>query len=814
MPTDCSLDNSNSVSLPSVNKQNLIVSADLPCCVKSSSSLPALLDEITLYFDKFTFDSIDTFHSSASREIALIDPVDKVDAHSLKCLSLQTSRTNSLMKNNSLPIITAVTNQRDNECYQSSSLYNTSNVSANQYLRQNPTCSIPHEIFPSRYNSLSSIRNSSAASDRYHGVQLGATAVSPCPQTPFEVCSHHSDYTKTLHLCCFRSCTNRLSCIYAKLKSLCNVSCWPTLLYYPNRKCGCRCSLPKLLNENIMVLSITQVLFGLLAITLSGLSYLRTVFLHQMATGLWAGVLMLITGSYGLHAARRPILSSLIGLLVLSSLATLSACILIGVSVAGTIEDGFLNENNIRHGNQYDDVSKFSVVVLRNITPTQKLGTKLISRPYLQPTHSVNATLKLGDKNTLPLTKNGFTPSSASSSRTSDVSLHLMLLVVGILEASVSLAMSITCFRCIYSRHANFHSRITRSSRTNIVSFNASTANQAASILRSGALTNFVGTGNVLLALDAGISDHLGFQSSGSISNRSTQKPHIHHTLIPFLPELNRHSLILTQAGSGTMAWTAARAAANLVCTERCDMGDSTMPPPTQLNATQHSNIRRSRLLTYNTSNQRPSSQINASRRPRLLYTSLHTPFTQLTSINNSSRENSFPNPPPFSPHSTLVYVIPSPTHDEPPMIFPPFPPSYNELNKRPASQTPLFCPQNEQALARSRSGCTVRLGTHRSRLPLRPFSRYMSFRSRRSYYNLRWRRLFRLQRNLTSSGPTATQNITNRSSAASAPIPAGDRLIQPVLIIDDHNQKSYTNVSDDPPPKYSKYGNQRSTIS
>ncbi|VEL21915.1 unnamed protein product, partial [Protopolystoma xenopodis] len=110
--------------------------------------------------------------------------------------------------------------------------------------------------------------------------------------------------------------------------------CLSSLSSWPRRRLAA--------NENLFVLSVIQLLCGFAAVILSGVAVRKAVFLHQMATGLWAGVLMLTAGLHGLATARRPRACSLVSLLVISVLVSLAAGLLACVSIAGLIEDGLL----------------------------------------------------------------------------------------------------------------------------------------------------------------------------------------------------------------------------------------------------------------------------------------------------------------------------------------------------------------------------------------------------------------------------------------------------------------------------------------
>ncbi|KAK4474924.1 hypothetical protein MN116_002031 [Schistosoma mekongi] len=465
---------------------------------------------------------------------------------------------------------------------------------------------------------------------------------------------------------CSNICCSKFNCFISTV-SHCSPEAFLCLLF--TGPCNCRLfSLPRhrVTNENLIILSIIQLLCGFAAIVLSSVAFTKAVFLHQMATGLWAGILMVMTGFHGLLAARRPVVCALVGLLVLCMIVSLSACVLICVSVAGTIEDGFLSSSTTQKGFPRE-ITKISSSTHKNKTTFQQRYSKSLTTMTTKTADwsDVDQAQILEFKNVLRETSDTYL-------RTCQIILHLLLLLVGILEASVSLATSILCCRCVCSNSGNFRFQNSRSLRTNIVSFNAATANQAASVLRSGAINDFVGSGNVLLAVNADMPTRNDSVSTAELS----LKPKIHHTLIPFLSELNRHSLILTQAGTGTVALSAARAAANLLDTRSCENQDRTSVPCTSTNEQSFTqrHFPLSRFIIHRLKGFR-SSRPNESR-PRLLYTTLQIP-TDVSNASNSSPTS------PFTSTSTIVYVMPSPTQEEPPMIFPPFPPSYNESQKK-----------------------------------------------------------------------------------------------------------------------------------
>ncbi|CAH8586818.1 unnamed protein product [Schistosoma turkestanicum] len=642
------------------------------------------------------------------------------------------------------------------------------------------------------YHALENVNN--GHSDRLFSSQFLTTCPSAIPEVQSDasqdegvsrpcccfctLCVPAIPKTHCIDICCFKS-----SCLIPTV-SLCSPGAYLCLLF--TGPCKCRLfSFPRhrVTNENLIILSIIQLLCGFAAIVLSSVAFTKAVFLYKMATGLWAGILMVVTGFHGLLAARRPTICALVGLLVLCMIISLSACVLICVSVAGIIEDGFLSGTITRKG--------FSRELLRIPSSYRENKTSF----QRQDPKSSMAALTIRttdwsevDQVKLSNFKNVLRETSDTNLRTCQVILHLLLLIVGILEASVSLATSILCCRCVCSNSVNLQSQNSRSLRTNIVSFNTATANQAASVLRSGAINDFVGTGDVLLALNSDIPTRSYPISS---TTEALRKPQIHHTLIPFLSELSRHSLILTQAGTGTVALSAARAAANLL-----DSGSLETEDRTSVSCSSNDQPSVQRPLTLSRSIFHRLKEFRVTRpnesRPRLLYTTLQVP------INVSNTPDSSSNSLPLSSTTTIVYVMPSPTHEEPPMIFPPFPPSYNESQRRSGVGTPVTRIQRNHCM------------TFQSN-PSRRYRRRSARISRPRFHSSIRSRLSRLlHRNTSHQSNILRTTSTSRHSrmryhlsrsVASAPISVGDRLIQPVLIVGDPHT---VRITGDPPPKYS----------
>ncbi|CAL8100855.1 unnamed protein product [Calicophoron daubneyi] len=551
-------------------------------------------------------------------------------------------------------------------------------------------------------------------------------------------------------------------------------------------------------NESLLILSIIQLLCGFAAIILSSVALTKTVFLYQMATGMWAGFLMLVAGTQGLIAARRPIVCTLVGLLVFCLIVTVAACLLICVSVAGTIEDGFFDGMNSKGGSRHHLV-RFTYSFHKLDRPFQISDTSHsffssqgLSNTFIPVLSNFTGVgplrLKIPGKDLAVSIPDG-------NLRTCQVILHVLLLLIGILESSVSLSTSIICCRYVCSRAGRSRcNRDAYAARTNIVSFNSATANQAAALLQSGDMTQFTGSGNVLLAVSSGSISDSNMNLNPTSENRVLE-PLIHHTMAPFLPSSSRPALILTQAGTGAMAWTAARAAATLL-----NRNKPLYPPDCQLTGNSGSVASEdvsvlsnfTGIRSYFTRNRRRQTRLRRLNRPRLLFTSLSTPVPQ--NCPHSDRIGFCNDGPILPPGSTLIYVMPSPSQEQPPMIFPPFPPTYSSLQRRPSSPNlPRDLPSAERCLP----GQSHQVGSRAER-----------GRPRRSNVRRVLSSIF-IQRRLRRRESNSNVRIRPRRgryrgsrAAASALICASDRLLQPVLIIEDPSTPDFrsADLRGDPP--------------
>ncbi|KAA3675835.1 uncharacterized protein DEA37_0000949 [Paragonimus westermani] len=591
-------------------------------------------------------------------------------------------------------------------------------------------------------------------------------------------------------------CICRPLCYLPKTRGpVCGKNCFPNSCDFacPPIACDCcwtRWHRHRLPNENLLVLSIIQLLCGFASIILFSVALTKAVFLYRMATGMWAGFLMLIAGVQGLITARRPVLCTIAGLLVVCALATLSACLLIGVSVAGTIEDGFVNHAGLRSQSPVLHSIKFTHAFHQSDDLIQSVGLSGLDQSGLW--NSLNWT-SVGPFRLRAISRDLMAHILDPHLRTCQVILHVLLLLVGILDSSVSLSIAVLCCRYVRAHPtSSWAQRNSQSNRTNIVSFDSATASQAAALLRSGDVNQFIGSGNLLLAVATDSLMEHESRLTRPMSNQPLAEPYLHHTVAPFLPESSRPALILTQAGTGSMAWTAARAAATLLDHNR-SLTDSRFTEDGQHQPVPH--------VIPNPLSKRLRLRLpKRSKRPRLLFTSLNTPTVSTVMNPGNSDQLNTNTVPPYRPGNTLLYVIPSPTRDEPPMIFPPFPPTYSSLQRRPS--TFALSRASEQSLPHTGSvsfgtrNCPSHRGASRhSSLNSSLLSRIFSLHETR-------RRLW--SHHQRTHHPTARP--PNHRAAASALMCAVDRLLQPVLIVEDPGVNSSVLPESVPvnPPKYS----------
>ncbi|CAH8510540.1 unnamed protein product [Dicrocoelium dendriticum] len=596
----------------------------------------------------------------------------------------------------------------------------------------------------------------------------------------FSYCCFGHHLSKTSKPTCDKNCLSTMFKLNVSPSSSSRI-CWPFSLW-------CNCAIKyfrrrRIPNENLLVLSIIQMLCGFASIILSSVALTRTIFLYHMATGMWAGFLMLLAGTQGLITARRPIVCTMIGLLILCIVVTIAASLLIGVSVAGIIEDGFLNREN-SHSKSTVHVVKFAYAFQGGgvLSP----GSALTAFNALHPSQSSNRT-NVNQLRVRALNDATTSTSSDAHFRACQVIIHLLLLLIGILGSSVSLSTSVLGYRFIHSRARSDSHTFPR--RTNIVSLDSATASQAAAVLQSGDINRLFGS-DVLLAVGTHSLANQETHLSHNKGLNGPSRPYLHHTVTPFLPDSGRSALILTQAGVGSVAWTAARAAASLLGDQPEDnpLSEESLPSLPSLDHFPASLSRRIRAKF---------SGPKQSRRPRLLITSLETQSSrygrtegQHTSAPDQLDSFAYP------PGSTLLYVIPSPSRDDPPMVFPPFPPTYSSLQKRP-SHAPSNRPQQRRISARLTRDSRIR---NTNSIPCGPSRSH--FPRRISPNRDSPRRLFPLtrRRRLTNA------RTPNPRSPNSSLICAIDRLLQPVLIVEDPKEfiQPRQKLLSPNPPEYS----------
>ncbi|VDM34197.1 unnamed protein product [Hydatigera taeniaeformis] len=475
-------------------------------------------------------------------------------------------------------------------------------------------------------------------------------------------------------------------------------------------------------NENLFVLSMIQLLCGLAAVVLSGVAVTKVVFLYQMATGLWSGFLMLATGFHGILTARRCTPRTLVSLLIFCVLVALSACLLACVSVAGLIEDGILRPDT-------------SITLLT-----------ASNSPFYLSSHGSSVSSS-GVPMDIPLS--GFShrrlvPSNQPP-RLHQVMLHILLLVIGVLEASVSVACAVLCCR-----------QICPSDNTPPLSAISYLQNRGATLVPGG--SEFL----LAVAADPG-------RPAPVLLDYALPRPDLHPSVHHFLPHPGRRVVILTQAETGVHALAAAQAVASLVSPSS---SSSSSQNPLSLPSASSSHRAQKREESY-----RLKSHLS----------------TLLPRLASSSGDTAFRAAHP----SNLLYVLSSPSPSDPPMIFPPFPPAYCAEEEREETggnstglsfppQIPLrMRPQEFNVGTLSVPDITpARNGSRRSARRFRPRSRDV----------LAPRHHFR-----------ASRRSRRSSNAADAVVGLlGDRILQPVLVVEDaETDPRGPEDRSNPPPSY-----------
>lgn len=517
-----------------------------------------------------------------------------------------------------------------------------------------------------------------------------ATSIRPYPQTDTEpqVCGDSANTVDKPRS--FLCCLSPLRC--SRLLDFC-ASFSKTLGRITGRK------MP---NENLFVLSIIQLLCGLAAVVLSGVAVTKVVFLYQMATGLWSGFLMLATGFHGILTARRCTPKTLVSLLIFCVLVALSACLLACVSVAGLIEDGILRPD-----------TSFTLLAASN--PSYYASVSPAGHPEDFPHRRIAA--------------------SNHPPRLHQVMLHVLLLVIGILEASVSVACAVLCCR-----------QICPSDSTPPLS--------AISYLQNRGATLVPGGSDFLLAVAADPD-----RPPPLLLDYPLPPPDLHPSAHHFLPRPGRRVVILTQAETGVHALAAAQAVANLVS-----------PSQTPQCSTPASS-------SYRAQKREESHQLK---------THLCTFLPQLANGNDAEFRAAHP--------SSLLYVLSSPSPSDAPMIFPPFPPAY--------------CAEEEGSFHfQEGSSQPSSLRIHPQSFNLGPLVNSESTSSRRRH---RRRDTFRGVGRRSSEIPGPRRFLSQRrsrrssSSVETAVGLLGDRILQPVLVVEDDLHQPRDGSRFISPPSYS----------
>ncbi|KAL3316690.1 hypothetical protein Ciccas_004657 [Cichlidogyrus casuarinus] len=342
------------------------------------------------------------------------------------------------------------------------------------------------------------------------------------------------------------------------------------------------------------------------------------VFLHKMATGLWAGFIMLLCGAHGIVAVVKPHMCTMVSMLVFCIITCLAATLLACVSIAGLIEDGFsLNSLTVNFA------EPFSASQLN----------QAVSRVRLH-----------------------------------QVILHILLLVVGLLEASVVVSSAILCCRFICPGYLS-RRRFVNACFPSRYDYNR---NQ-----------------DHFLALQADVEEYANMQQhllNQGLPPRSLS-PTLHPTAQSFLPESTRRALILTHSEMGPLAISAAHATALCLGQRQLEQNPSRLNSPNSQRSAgeqgQEVQLGQSRKQVLD-----KLMRMFAGRRRRAAgqdEQGVSPVVTQMASnsVNQILRSDQ---------RSSYVYVMPSPTAGEPPIIFPPFPPPYssgsNEVPRRTSNVT------------------------------------------------------------------------------------------------------------------------------
>lgn len=408
-------------------------------------------------------------------------------------------------------------------------------------------------------------------------------------------------------------------------------------------------------NENLFVLSMIQILCGLAAVILSGVAVTKLVFLYQMATGLWSGFLMLATGFHGILTSRRCNPRTLISLLVFCVLVALAACLLASVSVAGLIEDGLLRPETSFSILSAPSISSASSASYYDLIPPSRQDKSFSSdgRMKYSPLRDNEAPIRFAIE--------------TQPSRLHQVVLHILLLVIGILEASVSVACAVLCCR-----------QVCPSSAPPISAIN---------YLRNRGATLIPGGAEFLLAVAVEPD-----QPPPILLDYKIPPPDFHPSVQPFLPRPGRRAFILTQAETGIHALAAAQTVASLLspsgrnrpelvdetctCQQALLAHDSSLPSRPFIQRTLRGV--RSRLRPRGFRRTSDTSQKRAAATQLLSQLISLLPTLDVNSTNNADGSSRYT--------TSLLYVLSSPSPNEPPMIFPPFPPAYCRDETRLAS--------------------------------------------------------------------------------------------------------------------------------
>uniref|UniRef100_A0A5K3EKD5 Protein FAM189A1 n=1 Tax=Mesocestoides corti TaxID=53468 RepID=A0A5K3EKD5_MESCO len=338
--------------------------------------------------------------------------------------------------------------------------------------------------------------------------------------------------------------------------------------------------------------------------------------------------------------------------------------------------------------------------------------------------------------------------------RLHQVMLHVLLLVIGILETAVSVACVVLCCQQVFPPSST--------SFLSVISY-----------LRNRGATLVAGGTEYLLAVAAQPG-----KPPPVLLDYAMPQPYLHPSAHHFLPRPGRRIMILTQAETGIHALASVQAVASIVSSPRSQVAAE------ELRGSASPSVLSAAKIAKNRKESHKLKTRLCSLLPRL---------SSPNSVNGRSSNN-----------SNLLYVLSSTSPSDPPMVFPPFPPAYSPDEESNSCSTSFAHPQVLPPNHMNSQNLNLR-----ECLPsVSAFSRYQScyrLGCRTSAASV-LRHTFSVSRNRTRS------SLIRRPNAAEAAVGLfGDRILQPVLVIEDtevdENSEPLTQptiITQTPPPSYS----------